>query len=592
MLFRKDKKDFFTKKFSDELIWSCPEDQESVQKVLFSSFECEAFKKEILTIICKADLHEFLKATLFNPSLLDVTVSELSRTLLRVACENQSYGVIKVLLEHGANTNLQSDTMTPLSACCSYLDDQGVELLLKYGSKPQALDVSIVLKGRPSEKSAQKNIIRMFVEYGLDVEATKKILTPEEALRFSSMLEDLPQHQEKTNIFDVFENFLQTKDSNELEKALKNTACYLNDCNQQGKTVLMLAAEKCDQESVRILLKAAPRLNPNVRNAEGKTALHYAIESLSLRSSSLEKQKAAVGIVEALLQAGANPNWTDASDKTPLLLAIKSKEISLIKVLVKDPRTEVITIPGTSKKYEEVIREMVKYEFCSWLQVDWESSINSRLGYSAAPKEQFLVSGTTSLRILPQASSAQVSPPKVSPPKVSPPKVSPPQVSPPQVSPPQVSLPQASSAQVSPPKVSLPKVSLPQASPPQVSLPQASSAQVSPPQVSLPQASSAQVSPPQASPPQASLLPSKMEQKMWFFWACVLTFGVFYVVAKAFLWFYQRFAKESARPSSSVTTLQIRGTPVLSDKQLPEASVMPGEKPQEVVEQCSRRRWC
>ena len=79
--------------------------------------------------------------------------------------------------------------------------------------------------------------------------------------------------------------------------------------------------EPLPAEFLQAMLKAGG--NPNISNARGETALHYAVSSKAADSARL------------LLESGANPNAADTDGYTPLVCAIRADDAGLIRLLAE-----------------------------------------------------------------------------------------------------------------------------------------------------------------------------------------------------------------------------------------------------------------
>ncbi|NPA12491.1 MAG: ankyrin repeat domain-containing protein, partial [Aquificae bacterium] len=96
--------------------------------------------------------------------------------------------------------------------------------------------------------------------------------------------------------------------------------------DKNGFTILHLAVLEGSTDVVSALLKAGA--NPNVKDREGKTPLHYAVINASdLRSNTAK--------IEVLLKAGADPNAQDKYGNTPLHY-IFAKDLYLEKFKLKN----------------------------------------------------------------------------------------------------------------------------------------------------------------------------------------------------------------------------------------------------------------
>ena len=88
----------------------------------------------------------------------------------------------------------------------------------------------------------------------------------------------------------------------------------LEDTDENQMNALHLATRNCMENSVIYLLSLG--LNPNLKDKDGNTALHYAVKKSQNR------------IIKKLLQYGADKNMSDfKSKKTPVMLAKNKPEI-------------------------------------------------------------------------------------------------------------------------------------------------------------------------------------------------------------------------------------------------------------------------
>lgn len=89
-----------------------------------------------------------------------------------------------------------------------------------------------------------------------------------------------------------------------------------------GWTPLGLASYFGKREAARLLLAAGADLRQRSANATGNTALHAAVAG--------KRQP----LVELLVEAGADPNATDAGGWTPLALAAHEGEVATVRYLL------------------------------------------------------------------------------------------------------------------------------------------------------------------------------------------------------------------------------------------------------------------
>jgi ankyrin repeat protein len=65
----------------------------------------------------------------------------------------------------------------------------------------------------------------------------------------------------------------------------------LNEQNEFGKTLLMKAVIKGNLKNVKLLLRFQDRVDVNIKDNEGRTALHYALINLSSSICNSTKQR-------------------------------------------------------------------------------------------------------------------------------------------------------------------------------------------------------------------------------------------------------------------------------------------------------------
>lgn len=93
--------------------------------------------------------------------------------------------------------------------------------------------------------------------------------------------------------------------------------------HRDNATVLMVAADHNNYEAVAAFLSRQKKYDQ--RNADGLTALHYAINGISMKlNPTLAREK--FWIIQALIEKGIPINCVDKEGATPLIYAIKEHE--------------------------------------------------------------------------------------------------------------------------------------------------------------------------------------------------------------------------------------------------------------------------
>ena len=119
------------------------------------------------------------------------------------------------------------------------------------------------------------------------------------------------------------------KDLGWLESLVRRTDRKVRETLKNGESMLHVCARDDAEEMCATLIDSG--YNVNAEDAFGQTPLFIAL------------QKGHFGIVQILLNAGANPNYADKNFNTPLMAAINANlgiegnnNIELIKMLLKD----------------------------------------------------------------------------------------------------------------------------------------------------------------------------------------------------------------------------------------------------------------
>ncbi|XP_026161374.1 CARD- and ANK-domain containing inflammasome adapter protein [Mastacembelus armatus] len=102
--------------------------------------------------------------------------------------------------------------------------------------------------------------------------------------------------------------------------ALIDSGAYVNVCDKQGYTPLLLSAELGHTEVFSVLVENQAKLDATLSDL---SALHLAVHSGS------------VPIVETLLEKGLDPNITGPKDRTPLHLAAQCNRPEIVDLLLK-----------------------------------------------------------------------------------------------------------------------------------------------------------------------------------------------------------------------------------------------------------------
>jgi ankyrin repeat protein len=124
-------------------------------------------------------------------------------------------------------------------------------------------------------------------------------------------------------------------DAGDAVKALIGAGADVNAANDEGRTVLMCAADGGSPDVVRQVLAAGATVK--ARDDQGRTALMW-----GAHGRSAPKEAAYAAILEALLGAGADPSAVDRAGHSAATYAtyggFDSKMLAMIKIAVERPR--------------------------------------------------------------------------------------------------------------------------------------------------------------------------------------------------------------------------------------------------------------
>jgi hypothetical protein len=167
------------------------------------------------------------------------------------------------------------------------------------------------------------------------------------------------------NTNDIYDLLKSGEDKNKTFLELKKKI-NIDSADQLGLTVLHRAVINQDLETVKFLLQTA-KVNPNIKDIYGFTALHYASrfeEPTNLSRPEIpgdavnaESAKSNPSIVEHLLIAGSNVDAVDNEGQTPLYIASENNNIKAIKSLLIVATNSNIPSKYNPKHFSEIFSE-------------------------------------------------------------------------------------------------------------------------------------------------------------------------------------------------------------------------------------------
>lgn len=236
-------------------------------------------------------------------------------TALHIAIIKQNYEMVKVLLENGADSNAaigtsQLDAMsnkdfhivhamyqsyTPLHLAIEQENDNIVESLLKHNADANIiLDHNGLTPLHIAVQNSDEKRVMLLSNYNADF---CKKTTDGRSILHIAFESDWPY------LIEV----LVCKNAN------------IDEQTEEGETLLFMAVEMGDENWVEFLLQL--NANTNIKNIRHQTPLHIASEFSE-------------EIVKMLLAHGASVDEIDADNETPLSIAIKHRDMAIIKEIL------------------------------------------------------------------------------------------------------------------------------------------------------------------------------------------------------------------------------------------------------------------
>ncbi|MEM7595201.1 MAG: ankyrin repeat domain-containing protein [Cyanobacteria bacterium P01_A01_bin.83] len=282
-------------------------------------------------------------------------MSKYNYSLLHTATWKENLPLIKLLIERGADINIQGGRYqeTPLHKATS---KSTAELLLVNGAKVNAQNKN---GGTPLHSIAKLDLeaVEILLKYGADPNIPgfgEK--TPLYYIRNSEQAKILLENGADPNVKDKYGDTplhaiyraekIEISEKVEIAKILIQYGADVNAKNKLGNTPLYNVASTSSLQLAKLLIDA--RANVNVVNNVGYTVLH-------------NTYKKAVG--ELFIENGADVNARDNQGKTPLHHAVKRGEI--VKLLIEngadiDVRDNQGKTPIEYTNNEEIIKLLIK----------------------------------------------------------------------------------------------------------------------------------------------------------------------------------------------------------------------------------------
>ncbi|SEH99775.1 ankyrin repeats (3 copies) [Akkermansia glycaniphila] len=238
-----------------------------------------------------------------------------------------NYPLCKLLLEHGADVNIKDNTEnTILMAAVRTGNTDFVQLFLEYKA-----DVNIKGDGDTALTYAAKYqnypMCKLLLDHGADVNIKDNegytALTRAISKENIDLVKLFLEYEDDVNSKNTALIVSSRKYNYSLCKLLLAHGADVNIKDEDGKTVLMSTVNTWDPNIDLVKLFLEYKADVNITDNEGKTALMLAIECRN------------IDIIKSLLDRGVDVNIKDKAGYTALMFAVVKENIDLAKLLLE-----------------------------------------------------------------------------------------------------------------------------------------------------------------------------------------------------------------------------------------------------------------
>uniref|UniRef100_A0A6C0ED74 Uncharacterized protein n=1 Tax=viral metagenome TaxID=1070528 RepID=A0A6C0ED74_9ZZZZ len=324
-----------------------------------------------LALACHNGNTEIVKILLENGASSVINEADIGGlTPLLYATKRKHFDIIKLLVEHGADVNIQNkEGFTPLINSILYEDKKSVELLLKSGANVEQkkgfltpLNIACIY--------GNMEIIELLLKNGADINTKNQYgVTPlimSIGKKFINVVKLLIEKGANVNLSDEVGGtplmYACGKNVFEIVELLVKNGANVNLSDNNGSTPLMFACQNKNFDIVKLLVEHGADVN--IQNMDGSTALMYASETIKNASETIN-----VVMVYFLLENGANPLLMTTTKNTASkiadnieikeLLQNKAREI-LKKQLAKKENMPSVSSEGLSEELKKNMEEQDK----------------------------------------------------------------------------------------------------------------------------------------------------------------------------------------------------------------------------------------
>ena len=298
--------------------------KEIFQKIIDHGADVNATNKEsrtVLAIAClkrnEGAIHVFLNAGA-DPKIADNIYGD---TCLHKAVRHDcSVEVLRAIIDHGAVVNATNKkNRTALVIACLNKNEVAINVLLNDGADPNIADVDAdTCLHIAVTQECSKEVLQAIIDHGVDVNAANK--ENETALTIACVYENegainalLNANVDPNIADDVYgDTCLHTtvieECSIEVLQTIIDHGADVNAINKKNRTALAIACQNKSESTINILLDAGA--DPNITDADGDTCLHIAVT-----------QECSKEVLQAIIDHGVDMNAVNKENETALTIA-------------------------------------------------------------------------------------------------------------------------------------------------------------------------------------------------------------------------------------------------------------------------------
>ena len=312
---------------------------EVLQAILSQGVDVNATNKKNVTalmIACEKGEKDVINVLLNAGADTNIADGDGDTCLHFAAQTDCSTEVLQAILSHGVDVNATNKkNVTALMIACEKGKKDAINVLLNAGADPNIADADgDTCFHNAARRYCSTEVLQAIISHGVDVNATNKKNVNTLMLVCENMKEDainvLLNAGADPNITDADGNtwlhyaarmlWFRNRHTKVLQVIISH-GVDVNATNKKNVTALMSSCERGKKDDVKVLLNAGA--DPNITDADGNTCLHYAAQNYRCTR-----------VLQAIISQGVDVNATNNKSVTALMIACEKGKQNAINVLL------------------------------------------------------------------------------------------------------------------------------------------------------------------------------------------------------------------------------------------------------------------